>query len=106
MQTNLPDKTKLSGAIIHKTSYQNYLPRGGAMIDRLKYGINRASLYAKLMNPGYLHRLYLEKDRDYFRYLNDFKDKYSDREVERRKEVGSYKQLVGKEDYYSAKSQK
>ena len=34
-----------------------------------------------------------------------FKDKYSDREVQRRKEVESYKQLVGKEDYYySAKS--
>ena len=33
-----------------------------------------------------------------------FKDKYSDREVERRMELGSYKQLVGKENYYSAKS--
>ena len=29
-----------------------------------------------------------------------FKDKYSDREVQRRKEVESYKELVGKEDYY------
>ena len=34
-----------------------------------------------------------------------FKDKYSDREVERRRELESYKQLVVKEDYYySAKS--
>ena len=34
-----------------------------------------------------------------------FKDKYSDREVQRRKEVESYKQLVGERDYYfSAKS--
>ena len=34
-----------------------------------------------------------------------FKDKYSDREVERRRELESYKQLVGKENYYySAKS--
>jgi hypothetical protein len=29
-----------------------------------------------------------------------FKDKYSEREVQRRKEVESYKQLVGKEYYY------
>ena len=29
-----------------------------------------------------------------------FKDKYSDREIERGKEVESYKQLVGEEDYY------
>ena len=36
--------------------------------------------------------------------FTSFKDKYSDREVERRREVESYKQLVGKEDYYSAKS--
>ena len=37
--------------------------------------------------------------------LTSFSDKYSDREVERRKEVESYKELVGKENYYySAKS--
>ena len=36
--------------------------------------------------------------------FTSFKDKYSDREVERRREVESYKQLVGKEDYYSANS--
>ena len=37
--------------------------------------------------------------------FNPFKDKYSDREVERRRELESYKQLVVKEDYYySAKS--
>ena len=36
--------------------------------------------------------------------LTSFKDKYSDREVERRRELESYKQLVGKENYYYAKS--
>lgn len=37
--------------------------------------------------------------------FTSFKDKYSDREVERRMELESYKQLVGKENYYySAKS--
>ena len=32
--------------------------------------------------------------------FTSFKDKYSDREVERRRELESYKQLVVKEDYY------
>ena len=32
--------------------------------------------------------------------LTSFSDKYSDREVQRRKEVESYKHLVGGEDYY------
>jgi hypothetical protein len=36
--------------------------------------------------------------------FTSFKDKYSDREVERRMELEIYKQLVGKENYYSAKS--
>ena len=42
-------------------------------------------------------------DRD-FTIDTFFKDKYSDREVQRRKGVESYKQLVGEKDYYSAKS--
>ena len=46
----------------------------------------------------------LRKDRDFMIDMF-FKNKYSDREVQRRKEVESYKELVGKEDYYySAKS--
>ena len=37
--------------------------------------------------------------------LTSFSDKYSDREVEKRMELESCKQLVGKENYYySAKS--
>ena len=34
-----------------------------------------------------------------------FKNKYSDREVQRRKEVESSKQLVGEEDYYYCSAQ-
>jgi len=46
----------------------------------------------------------ISRDRN-FMIDTFFKDKYSDREVQRRKEVESYKQLVGAEDYYfSAKS--
>ena len=46
----------------------------------------------------------LRTDRDFMIDML-FKDKYSEREVQIRKEVESYKQLVGEEDYYySAKS--
>ena len=51
---------------------------------------------------GFTHLLRTDRD---FMIDTFFKDKYSDREVQRRKDVESYKQLVGKEDYYySAKS--
>ena len=45
----------------------------------------------------------ISRDRN-FMIDTFFKDKYSDREVEIRKEVESYNQLVGKEDYFSTKS--
>lgn len=45
----------------------------------------------------------ISRDRN-FMIDTFFKDKYSDREVQRRKDVESYKQLVGTEDYFSAKS--
>tara|TARA_B100001093_G_scaffold425757_1_gene419387 strand:- start:450 stop:662 length:213 start_codon:yes stop_codon:yes gene_type:complete len=41
----------------------------------------------------------ISRDRN-FMINTFFKDKYSDREVQRRKEVESYKQLVDAEDYY------
>ena len=51
---------------------------------------------------GFTHLL--RTDRDFMIDML-FKDKYSDREVQRRKEVESYKQLIGEKDYYfSAKS--
>ena len=81
MYTGLPDQTEISGAVIHKMDYTGYLPQKGPFHERFKYGFNRNSLYAKLLNPGYIHRLYLEKDQNYFKYLNDFKDKYSDCDV-------------------------
>ena len=51
---------------------------------------------------GFTHLL--RTDRDFMIDML-FKDKYSDHEVQRRKEVEGYKQLVGEKDYYySAKS--
>ena len=36
---------------------------------------------AKFSNPNYLNRLYLEKDKDYFRYLETFRELYKDYDV-------------------------
>ena len=46
---------------------------------------------------GFTHLLRTDRN---FMIDTFFKDKYSDREVQRRKEAESYKELVGKEDYY------
>ena len=76
MNTGYPDKMYVSGAEIHKMDYLDYLPQNTPILDRLKYGVNRASLFGKLQDPGYLHQLYREKDVGYLKYLNDFKDKF------------------------------
>ena len=81
MYTSLPDKIEISGATIHKMSYSDYLPNNLSVFNRVKYGWNRASTMAKLRDPGYLHRLYLEGDKGYLKYLHDFKDKYSSFDV-------------------------
>ena len=46
---------------------------------------------------GFTHLLRTDRN---FMIDTFFKDKYSDREVQLRKEVESYKQLVGEKDYY------
>ena len=76
MNTGFPDKMHIAGAEIHKTNYWSYFSEYISMVDRLKYGINRASLFCKLQNPGYIHQLYREKNSSYIKYLNDFKDKF------------------------------
>ncbi len=51
---------------------------------------------------GFTHLLRTDRD---FLIDTAFKDKYSENEIERRKEVQSYRELVGEQDYYySAKS--
>ena len=51
---------------------------------------------------GFTHLLRTDRD---FLIDTAFKDKYSESEIEKRKEVQCYKELVGEQDYYySAKS--
>ena len=46
---------------------------------------------------GFTHLLRTDRD---FLIDTAFKDKYSENEIERRKEVQSYRELVGEQDYY------
>ena len=48
---------------------------------------------------GFTHLLRTDRD---FLIDTAFKDKYSEGEIERRKEVQSYRELVGEQDYYYA----
>ena len=46
---------------------------------------------------GFTHLLKTDKD---FLIDTTFKNKYSENEIERRKEVQSYRELMGEQDYY------
>ena len=46
---------------------------------------------------GFTHLLRTDRD---FLIDTAFKNKYSESEIERRKEVQSYRELVGEQDYY------
>ena len=81
MSTTFPDNINLYGATISKTSYQGYLKEKNNLLNRVRYGANRASLFSRLTDPKYINDLYREKDKDYLRYLNDFKDRFEKYDV-------------------------
>ncbi len=67
--------------VFSKMSYLPYLSKKKKLVDILKFGLSGSSLYAKLNNPYYINRLYIEKDKSYWRFLNDFKDRYKDYDI-------------------------
>ena len=66
---------------ISHMSYFDFLRERRNLIEVLKFGYSGSKLAAKLRNPEYIHRLYLEKNAEYMRYLHEFKDRYCDYDV-------------------------
>jgi len=66
--------------IVH-IDYFSYLTGKVSFSDYLKQGYSAGSLYARLTNPSYLQKLYITKDPEYMRYLNDFTDLCGDCDV-------------------------
>ncbi|MDC0954986.1 glycosyltransferase [Alphaproteobacteria bacterium] len=74
-------KHSLDGCIFVKSDYSQFLKQVPTLSDRLKYGFNRATLFGKLRDPGFLNQLYLERDPDYFKYLEYFRYHFKDCDV-------------------------
>jgi len=62
-------------------SYDSFLSNKVGLFSIIKHGILSSTLSAKLKNPMYLQKLYLEKDKGYFKFLYEFKEKYKDYDV-------------------------
>jgi spore maturation protein CgeB len=68
----------------HKISYINYtkyLKYNNTFFNYLKHGIMSSTLSAKLYNPNFLQNLYITKDKNYFKFLNEFKERFKDYDV-------------------------
>lgn len=71
----------LNNHTISHLSYFDFLSKKRSMSDFIRNGISGSSLYAKLLNPFYFHKLYLDKDKSYFNYLHSFKERFVDYDV-------------------------
>jgi hypothetical protein len=67
--------------VISNLNYRYFLKKKPNLFDYFKGGYSNSSISSKLINPHYLNRLYLEKDKDYFRFLNTFYEKYKEYDV-------------------------
>ena len=81
MQTEFEDNYLFENSVISKTSYFNYLSEPRGIINLLKHGSRGRSLFTKLRNPEYIHLLYINRDKEYMKFLEDFKKKYHDYDV-------------------------
>lgn len=81
MQTELPDNTVIGDSTVSKMSYFDYMSEPKGIVNLLKNGSRGRSLFTKLRNPEYLHSLYLNKDKEYFKFLDEFKRRYRDYDV-------------------------
>jgi hypothetical protein len=66
---------------ISHMSYSSFLSKKRGFTDIVKQGLSGSSLFARLNNPWYLQKLYLEKDKDYFKFLYEFKERYENYDV-------------------------
>jgi hypothetical protein len=68
----------------HKIShmgFKQFIFKKPNLINYLTSGIIYSSFFAKISNPHYMNRLFIEKDKGYFEYLYLFYEKYKDYDV-------------------------
>lgn len=70
-----------SNYLVEHLSYSKFLKNDISLYDFIKHGISSSSLYAKLVNPNFIQKLYQEKDPNYMAYLNEFYERFHDFDV-------------------------
>ena len=69
------------GHTISKYDYFDHLKNNRSLFDYVKHGLSSSSLFAKLRNPEYIHNLFLKRDKSYFNFLHEFKERYKHYDV-------------------------
>ena len=62
-------------------SYAGFLKNKRSIFDILKHGLLSSKLHTKLTIPSFIQKLYLEKDKGYFDFLNEFYERFKDFDV-------------------------
>jgi len=81
IQNHIKEDHDFLGHTISHISYDGYLKYNKKFLNYLKHGISGNNLFAKLRNPEFIQNLYQRKDKEYFRFLNEFKEKYKEYDV-------------------------
>lgn len=66
---------------ISHLNYFSYLKYKKTFFKYLKKGLLNNNLFASLRNPEYLHQLFITKDKEYWKYLNEFKERFQNYDV-------------------------
>ena len=81
IQTPYDNDSIVGGHKISHMSYSSFLSKKRNLVDFIKNGLSGSTLFARLNNPWYLQKLYLDKDKDYFKFLYEFKERYENYDV-------------------------
>ena len=81
IQNHIKEDQDFLGHTISHMSYKGYIKFNKKFINYLKHGISGNNLSAKLRDPGFIQNLYQNKDKDYFKFLNEFRERYKEYDV-------------------------
>jgi hypothetical protein len=81
MNSPFPDETIFNKHLVSKFPYGNHIKVQKNFKSFISRGLRGNKLGALLADPGFLHKLYREKDKGYFNYLEAFREKYRDFDV-------------------------
>ena len=60
-------------------SYNGFLKNKTSFYEIIKHGLLSSKLHTKLTIPSFIQKLYIEKDKGYFNFLNEFHERFKER---------------------------